>query len=121
METHIYQWNNDAHRELIESKKHSSISPSPSNHAALSVSSSGEDVSRQFCSVDHTQKTSAPKKVVEGGQLFNLYDSNRDGKISPEELQNAMLLGPDECTVMIQYADKNRDGFLDLEGNYMWL
>jgi calcium-dependent protein kinase len=54
-------------------------------------------------------------------ESFNVFDVNRNGTISSAELRELLSqaeghsLQPDQCDLMIQSFDKNRDGVVDFE------
>ncbi|KAL5202426.1 hypothetical protein ABZP36_013378 [Zizania latifolia] len=56
---------------------------------------------------------------VELEQVFRLYDANRDGKISADEMESVLRAlgappGPGEVQRMMEEMDTDRDGFVDL-------
>lgn len=73
--------------------------------------------------IDFNEFMEVHKKGIKYGDIrdaFRMFDQDKDGRISAEELQSMLeKLGEehtlDECRRMIKRIDKNRDGLVDMD------
>ncbi|XP_049936181.1 uncharacterized protein LOC116262884 [Nymphaea colorata] len=77
-----------------------------------------------FISLEEFEKLSKSPQAAAGSDLvdaFNVFDTDRDGKISVYELRRVFVaLGDEDCTLedclrMIRGVDKDGDGYVDFE------
>ncbi|CDW53768.1 EF-hand 7 domain containing protein [Trichuris trichiura] len=106
---------------------------------SLGLSASKEEVSRMIIQADldgdgtidfsefvrFLSRWSVPvDEEKELALIFQVFDQNKDGLISPNELRSVMLnlgeeLSAEDVTTMISAADSNGDGLINFEGNIL--